>query len=260
MLFESFYVSATGAQAASSFLDATSNNVANTNTTGYKTAQTSFQDLLYSGLLPGVNSAGITPPGGIQFGAGAVVSAETALFTQGPIQPTGNPFDLAINGEGFFRVTLPDGTFAYTRDGSLGLDSAGNLVTSDGFKVDPPIVVPTGSTATIGADGTVTATAADGTQTAVGQVGLTRFINPAGLIRIGQNLFAASASSGTASDGFVGDTNGFGTLLTGNLEGSNVDLTTELVNLLIAQRTFTFNTQAITVESDLLAATANLVQ
>lgn len=260
MLFESFYVSATGAQAASSFLDATSNNVANANTTGYKTAQTSFQDLLYNGLLPGVNANGVTPPGGIQFGAGAVVSAETGLFTQGPVQPTGNPLDLAINGEGFFRVTLPDGTFAYTRDGSFNLDAGGNLVTSDGFKVDPPITVPAGSTATIGTDGTVTATAADGTQTTIGQIGLTRFVNPAGLTRIGDTLFAASAASGAATDGFVGDTNGFGTLQSGNLEGSNVDLTTELVNLLIAQRTFTFNTQAITVESNLLSATANLVQ
>jgi flagellar basal-body rod protein FlgG len=188
-----------------------------------------------------------------------VVDDVTGLFTQGPVTPTGRPLDLAVSGTGFFRLAAADGTVTYTRAGSFGVDALGRLVSTDGLFVAPGITVPAGSTSvTVGADGTVTAVTPTGTQV-VGQVGLTRFRNPAGLLRVAATRFAATPAAGPAADGVPGDP-GFGTLQPSSLEGSNVDLPTELVNLILAQRSFQANTQAIQVESDLLAATAQLVQ
>lgn len=260
MIFSALLASNTGLQAASTFLDAVSNNIANSNTTGYKTSQVSFQDLLYTGQPPGAAStAGITPPTGTQLGNGTAVDAITGLFTQGGLNQTGAQLDVAINGDGFFAVTLPDGSTGYTRAGNLTTDSTGQLVTPDGFRLAGGLVLPANTTTvSISPAGAVTATTSTGV-VQVGNIALTRFRNPAGLIRLGNTTFAASQASGTATTGTPG-TNGLGTLSQGFLEQSNVDLTTELINLLVAQRTFQFNTQAIQVENETLQATTDLIQ
>ena len=249
----------TGLQAASLFLDVTSNNIANSTTPGFKTQQTTFQDLLYVGNKPGATtSQGVTPPIGTQVGVGTAIDATTGLFTQGPLQQTDSQFDLGINGEGFFAVTLPDGSLGYTRAGNFTTDVTGTLVSSDGFRLAGGITLPTGTTSvSISTSGAVTATTAAGAQQ-VGNITLTRFTNPAGLTRVGDTTFAVSPSSGDPITGTPG-ANGLGTISQGFLEQSNVDIASELINLLIAQRTFSFNSQAIEVETAVLDATTSLI-
>lgn len=252
------YVSNTGLQAATRFLDVVSNNIANSSTTGFKTEQITFQDLLYTAFRAGAPTPGVTPPGGNQLGFGTVVDDVTGLFTQGPLTQTGRPLDLAITGRGLFAVTLPDGTTGYTRAGNFNVNAAGQFVTTDGLLLAGGIVLPPNtSSVTVGADGTVTAVTPAGTQQ-VGQIQLTDFRNPNGLIRLGNNVFTAGPTAGDAITGAPG-TNGLGTLSQGFLEQSNVELVTELTNLLIAQRTFTFNTQAIQVENATLQSTLDLI-
>jgi flagellar basal-body rod protein FlgG len=260
MPITSLLTSNTGLQAASTFLDVVGNNVANSSTPGYKTAQTRFQDLLYTGLKPGaISTPGITPPGGTQIGTGTLIDDVAGLFTQGGLTMTGVPLDVAVTGEGFFAVTLADGTTGYTRAGNFTTDATGQIVTSEGFRLAGGLVVPPGtSSVSISAAGVVSATTAAGV-VQVGNITLTRFQNPSGLLRIGNTTFTAGPGSGTATTGTPG-TNGFGTLSQGFLEQSNVELTTELINLLIAQRTFSFNSQAIQIENEVLQATTALIQ
>lgn len=254
MIISALFASNAGLQAASAFLDVTSNNIANSTTTGFKTQQTTFQDLLYTGA----RAATAGDPVGEQLGSGAAVDATTGLFTQGPLQQTGSPFDLGINGEGFFAVTLPDGSLGYTRAGNFTTDATGTLVSSDGFRLAGGITLPTGTTSvSISTSGAVTATTAAGAQQ-VGNITLTRFTNPAGLTRVGDTTFAVSPSSGDPITGTPG-ANGLGTISQGFLEQSNVDIASELINLLIAQRTFSFNSQAIEVETAVLDATTSLI-
>jgi flagellar basal-body rod protein FlgG len=202
----------------------------------------------------------VVPPQGQQIGAGVAVDGITGLFTQGGLTPTNQPFDLAISGQGFFSVTLPDGTTGYTRAGNLTANANGQLVTSDGFPLADAITIPANtSSVSVGPDGTVTATLADGTQQVIGNITLTQFQNPAGLSRVGNTTFIATAVSGTPTTGTPG-TNGLGIISQGFLEQSNVDLTTELINLIVAQRTFQFNAQAIIAESQTLQTTTTLIQ
>jgi flagellar basal-body rod protein FlgG len=255
MLIAALLASNTGLQAASTFLDTVSNNVANSDTPGFKTVQTSFQDLFYTQLQTGSNTAS---PVSSQLGAGTVVGSNTGLFTQGALTQTNQPLDVAINGDGFFAVQLPDGSTGYTRAGNFTTDSAGNIVTSDGNLLAVPLTLPQGTTSiSISPAGLVSATTANGV-VQVGTINLTRFQNPAGLSRVGDTTFVASASSGPPVTGAPG-TNGLGTLNQGFLEQSNVDLTSELINLVIAQRTFEFNARAITVANETLAATTALI-
>lgn len=259
MALSAVFTSSTGLQAANTLLDVTSNNVANANTNGFKTSQVTFQDLLYT--MPGVGAPtpGVTPPGSNQVGTGTVVDAITGLFTQGGLVQTGSLFDLAITGEGFFAVTLPDGSTGYTRAGDLTLDSTGQLVTSDGFRLVDGIVVPANATSVnVSATGVVTATTPDG-EVQIGTINLTSFRNPAGLQRVGDTTFVASPASGDAVTDTPG-TNGLGTLTQGFLEQSNVDITSELINLIVAQRSFSFNAQAIQVETQVLQTTTDLIR
>jgi flagellar basal-body rod protein FlgG len=259
MSLAALFVSNTGLQAASSFLDLVANNVANANTTGFKTQQPTFQDLLYLGPGPGANVTGLTPPGANQLGTGTVLDSTAGLFTQGSLVQGSGPLDLAISGEGFFSVTLPDGTTGYTRAGNFSLDSAGNIVTSDGFLLGGGIVVPDGSSnLSVSPAGVVSVTAADGTVQQIGNITLTRFTNDTGLFRVGNTTFVATSASGAGTTDVPG-TNGLGTINQGFLEQSNVELTTELVNLIVAQQTFTFNTQAIQVENQTLQSTLDLI-
>jgi flagellar basal-body rod protein FlgG len=251
------FISNTGLQAASRFLDVTSNNLANSSTPGFKTAQVTFQDLLYSEFAAG-GVPGATQPSGNQLGFGTAVDAIGTQFTQGTLTPTGQQFDLAITGRGLFAVTLPDGTTGYTRAGNFLVNANGQLVTPDGFLLAGGITVPpNASSVSVGPTGLVTAVTPGGT-VQLGQLQLTDFQNPGGLLRVGNNTFTAGPNAGAPTTGNPG-TGGLGTLSQGFLEQSNVDLVSELTNLLIAQRTFSFNSQAIQVESATLQATLDLI-
>ena len=200
-MIRAFSTAATGMAAQQAVLDNTANNLANLNTTGFKSSMVEFQDLLYATLRqPGATSAqGLQLPTGLQMGTGVKVAGTTRLFTPGSIQTTGNPLNMAINGNGFFQVTNPAGGFYYTRDGSFALNSNNQLVTADGYFVNPALTFPTGvQSITVGTDGTVTVTTASSpnTSTQVGQITLANFPNPAGLNAQGNNLYIQSPASG----------------------------------------------------------------
>jgi flagellar basal-body rod protein FlgG len=262
-MIQAINTSSTGLNASQALLDVTSNNLANLNTTGFKANQVAFQDLFYASVTgPGAATGQVaSAPVGTQVGLGVRLAGTAKMFTQGPLQNTGQPLDVAIQGNGFFQVTRPDGSVAYTRDGSFRLDPSGRLVTADGSLVQPSIVVPPGATAvTIAADGTVTANVGGSSVSAqvVGQLTLVNFPNAPGLTSVGNNLYAASAASGNPTTAVPGQ-GGTGTLAQGLLEGSNVNPTTELVNLLIAQQTYASNTRAILIASQMLSDTVDLI-
>ena len=246
----------TGLDASQDQIDTAGNNLANLNTTGYKANRVLFQDLLY------LNGPAPTPagPSGLELGAGVNLSSTDKLFGEGTLTNTGRTLDVAINGSGFFQVKKPDGSIAYTRAGSFQINANGQLVTSDGFIVQPPITVPTNYTAiSIGTNGVVEVTTP--TQPVfqkVGQLTLARFANPPGLTGVGTNLFVPSSASGSAVIDVPGQ-GGTGILQQGFLEGSNVDPVTELTNLIVAQQTFAANSQVIVAASELLQATTELV-
>jgi flagellar basal-body rod protein FlgG len=257
-MITSAYTSQSGMVASQALLDVTSNNIANSNTTAFKASQINFQDLLYF-TLSGQGSAvaqGQFSPQSVQIGQGTTVSSISGNFAQGTIQNTGQPLDVAINGNGFFRVTTAGGQTAYTRDGVFSLDANGRLVTQNGDILTPPITIPLNAqTITIASDGTVTVTAGTPPTTQqVGQITLARFANNSGLLRLGNSLFAETPASGPPLVSAPG-TNGAGTLQQGALENSNVNVTTELINLILAQSTFSFNAQAFQVSNQLLQTT-----
>ncbi|HUN92722.1 MAG TPA: flagellar basal-body rod protein FlgG [Burkholderiaceae bacterium] len=254
-MMRSLWIAKTGMDAQQTQLDVISNNLANASTNGFKAQRAQFEDLLYQTVRqPGANSTQQTSlPTGLQVGTGVRTVATPRVFTQGSLTQTGNQFDLAVNGQGFLQIQMPDGTTAYTRDGSLHLDATGALVNSSGFALQPAITIPAqAQTVTIGQDGTVSVTL-PGTATPknVGSIQLASFINPAGLESIGQNLYAETAASGTASANTPG-TNGLGTLQQGYTETSNVNVVSELVNMIQAQRSYELNSKAVTTSDQML--------
>ena len=246
----------TGLDAQQTRMAVTSNNLANVNTNGYKKGRAVFEDLLYQNVRQaGANSSQQTQlPTGLQIGTGVRPTATPRMFTQGNLQQSGNQLDVAINGQGFFQIQLPDGTTAYTRDGSFHTDSNGMLVTGSGFAVAPSITIPsTAQAVTIGQDGTVTVTVAgQAAPQNVGQIQLANFVNPGGLESKGQNLFVETAASGTPSTNAPG-TNGLGLLNQGFLETSNVNVVEELVSMIQTQRAYEINSKAIQVSDQMLA-------
>lgn len=263
-MIRAFHTSASGMNVQQLVLDNTANNLANVNTTGFKRSQLDFQDLIYSTLRqPGSDSVqGQQLPTGLQIGHGVRIAGNTRLFSVGTLENTGNSLDVAIEGNGFFRVTAPNGGFLYTRDGAMRLNSNGELVTSDGFFVEPRITIPQDALSiSIGNDGTISVVSASSPNSSqvVGQLNLTRFANPAGLSAEGRNLFAESPASGPAQEARPGQ-NGTGLVRGGFLEGSNVEVVKELVNLIQAQRAYEFNTKAIRVADEMLSLTNQLVR
>lgn len=254
--------SSTGMQGQTSVIDSTANNLANVSTTAYKRNRVDFVDLLYLNrrAAGAENAQGIQSPTGSQIGTGVAIAAAAKLHTQGPIELTDRQLDVAIEGKGFFRVSLPDGGIRYTRDGAFSTNALGQLVTSDGFLIQPPIVVPSNATqVSIGTDGTVTALLQGQTAPqALGRIQTANFTNPEGLSSEGRNLFAETAASGTPLVGFPG-TSGTGLLRQGFLERSNVETVTELTNLILAQQAFTFNAEAIRVSNEMLRTTTDLL-
>lgn len=254
-MIRSLWVAKTGLEAQQTNVDVISNNLANVSTNGFKRQRPVFEDLLYQTLRqPGAQSTQQTQvPSGLQLGTGVRPVATARIFTTGNLQNTGNPLDLAVNGNGFFQVTLPDGSVSYTRDGAFQLDNQGQVVTSNGYPLQPTITIPPNAVSiTIGSDGTVSVLAAGATApTQVGQIQLANFINPAGLQARGENLFLETAASGTAQTNVPG-TNGLGALNQGFVETSNVNVTEELVNLITAQRAFEINSRSIQSSDQML--------
>jgi flagellar basal-body rod protein FlgG len=254
-MFRSLHVAATGMVAQETQLDTIANNLANANTTGYKKQSAEFEDLLYQNVRSPVTQAdGTTSASGTQVGSGARVVATSRSFSQGTIQQTGNTFDVAIEGQGFIGVMQPSGEVAYSRAGSLKVDSQGRMTTSDGLALEPPITIPADATSvTIAADGTVSAVTASskGAATPLGQLQLTNFQNPNGLNAIGHNLFTATASSGEAQTGAAG-TDGRGTFMQGALEGSNVEVVTEMISMISTQRAYEINSKVVQAADEML--------
>jgi flagellar basal-body rod protein FlgG len=260
-MIRSLWISKTGMDAQQTQLDVTSHNLANVGTTGFKRSRVAFEDLLYLNIRqPGANSSQQTQlPTGLQIGTGVRPVATPRMFTQGNLQQTGNSLDLAVNGTGFFQVALPDGTTAYTRDGTFHTDANGGIVTSNGFALSPAITLPaTAQSVTIGQDGTVTATVpGQAAPQTVGQIQLASFINPGGLEAKGDNLFVESAASGTPSTNAPGS-NGLGLLNQGFLETSNVNVVEELVSMIQTQRAYEINSKAIQTSDQMLARLTQL--
>jgi flagellar basal-body rod protein FlgG len=255
-MIRSLWIAKTGMDAQQTQLDVISNNLANVGTNGYKRQVAAFEDLLYQNMRQaGASSSQQTQlPTGLQLGTGVQLVATPRIFTQGNLQQTGNQFDMAINGNGFFQIQMPDGTTSYTRDGTFHIDATGQLVNNSGFALSPAVTIPpTAQSVTIGADGTVSVTLQGQTAAQnVGTVQLASFINPAGLESKGQNLFSETAASGTPSANTPG-TNGLGTLQQGYVETSNVNVVQELVSMIQSQRAYELNSKAISTSDQMLA-------
>jgi len=255
-MIRSLWISKTGLDAQQTQMDVISNNLANVSTNGFKRTRAVFEDLLYQNIRqPGAQSSQQTQlPSGLQLGTGVRPVATERIFTQGNLEQTSNNKDVAIDGNGFFQVLLPDGTTAYTRDGSFQTDSQGQLVTSSGFPIQPAITIPANAQSiTVGRDGTVSITQpGSGNAVQVGSIQLATFINAAGLLSKGENLYVETAASGTASTNAPGS-NGAGVLSQGYVETSNVNVVEELVNMIQTQRAYEINSKAITTSDQMLA-------
>src|SRR6202020_332310 len=255
-------IAATGMQAQQTNVETIANNLANMNTTGFKEQRAEFEDLLYQNVqTPGAQTSdtGTFAPSGIQIGAGVKTSAIYRINTQGDLQSTGNPYDVAVQGAGFFEIQQPDGTDAYTRSGNFSLSPQGQLVTQDGLVVQPGIAIPQNTlSVTINAQGQVNATVAGNTtpQT-VGQLELTRFPNEAGLNSVGNNLYLETPGSGSPQAGVPGST-GYGTIQQGFLETSNVNSVNEITSLITAQRAYEMNSKVVSAADQMMQDTARL--
>jgi flagellar basal-body rod protein FlgG len=258
------HTAATGMIAQELNVQVISNNIANMRTTGYKRQRAEFQDLLYEhvnrvGTQTSAN--GNILPAGIELGSGVKTAGTPRIMSQGTLIPTNKTYDVAIRGEGMFKILMPDGRTAYSRDGSFELDAQGRLVTAQGYVVQPGLTIPQNATSiSINQQGQVAVTLPGSTTpTAVGQFELAMFINKAGLQAIGDNLFLETPASGVAQSGTAG-TEGFGTLLQGNLEQANVEAVTEISELIAAQRAYEMNAKVITAADQMLSATSNLMR
>lgn len=254
-MMRSLWISKTGMEAQQTQLDTISNNLANVSTNGYKKAHAVFEDLMYQNLRQaGANSTEQTTlPAGLQVGLGTRAVATSRSFSQGNLQQSANNLDIAVLGNGFFEVQMPDGTTGYTRDGSFQVNSTGQLVTNNGYAVNPGITIPANAqSVTIGSDGTVSiAVPGQATAQVVGQLQIASFVNPAGLEPKGQNIFGETTASGTANSGTPGQ-NGLGSLRQGFVETSNVNVVEELVAMIQTQRAYELNSKAIQTSDQML--------
>jgi flagellar basal-body rod protein FlgG len=249
------WVAKTGLDAQQTRMGVIANNLANVSTTGFKRSRPVFEDLLYQNVRQaGASSSQNTQlPSGLALGTGVRAVATERLFTQGNLLQTSNSLDLAVHGRGFFPVQKPDGTIAYTRDGSFQIDAQGQIVTASGYVLDPAISIPPNvQTLTIGSDGVVSVlTAGASAPTQVGNIQLADFVNPAGLQPLGENLYAETAASGSPQTGTPGLT-GLGTLVQGSVESSNVNVVEEMVNMIETQRAYEINSKAISTTAQML--------
>lgn len=263
-MIRSLYSAGSGMNAQQMSIDNIANNLANANTTGFKARRTQFQDLLYQSFLQPGAAAGsqTTVPSGLQLGLGTRPSANSITFTQGNFQETDNPLDLVIQGKGFFQIKQPDGTLAYTRNGSFQLDKSGNIVDASGNSLEPQIAIPAQATSvTVAADGTVSYTQTGQTAAQVlGQIQLANFTNPGGLNSIGNGLFLPTDASGNPTVGVAGGSDGVGTLQQGYIEDSNVSVVEEFINMISSQRAFEANSKVVKASDDMLSQVNNLTR
>jgi flagellar basal-body rod protein FlgG len=262
-MLRAFSTAATGMSAQQMIVDTISNNLANINTVGFKRSQVDFQDLMYVKLAePGREiAAGVMAPSGFEIGSGVRPASTLKVFTAGEMENTGRDLDVAIEGDGFLKVTLPGGDARYTRDGALRVSATGQLVTSSGHALEPAITIPTDARSiSIGQDGTVSVfTGSGNTPTVAGTISLLRFSNPSGLTSEGGNLLAETPASGAPIAGTAGQA-GFGRIQQGFLERSNVQMVNELVNLITAQRAYEINSRAIRAGDDMLTTANGLIR
>lgn len=260
-MMRSLWTAASGMQGQQQNINVIANNLANVNTSGFKKSRTDFQDLMYQTIKnPGSPSTSNNQtPTGIQIGMGAKVAAVSKIFTPGDITLSGNELDIAIEGDGFYQIQLPDGSTGYTRAGAFKRDSTGRIVTPEGYPMLPEIVVPNNSSKlTIGTDGTVSVVqAGQSTPTSVGNIQLASFPNPSGLSSLGRNLLQQTDSSGNATTGTPGQ-NGLGTISQGFLEMSNVSVVEEMVNMIAGQRAYEASSKAISTSDEMLQLANNL--
>lgn len=260
-MIRSLFSAATGMEAQKLNIDVIANNLANVNTVGYKKARADFQELIYQSIkTPGAISAeGAQVPTGIQIGLGVKPVAVQKLFDQGDFVHTGNPLDFVIEGEGFFQISMPDGTVAYSRSGAFKLDNEGRIVNSDGYPIEPGITVPANTLSTnVSSDGKISVIQAGSTAPVeIGQIELARFINPGGLKAIGKNLFISTDSSGESTTGNP-SSEGLGTINQGFIELSNVNVVQEMVNMIISQRAYEINSKAVQASDEMLQTANNL--
>ena len=260
-MINSLSISKTGMEAQQTQLDVIANNLANVSTNGYKRASAVFEDLMYQNLrqVGAASNEQSTLPTGLQVGLGVRTVATTRAFSQGSLQQSGNNLDIAIKGNGFFQIQRPDGTMAYTRDGSFQVDSQGRLVTASGMPLAGGVTIPPAATSvTIGADGAVSITTGSSTSpTTAGNLQVANFVNPAGLEPLGGNLFAETTASGTPQSGTPGS-NGMGTLLQGYVETSNVNVVQELVAMIQTQRAYEMNSKAVQTSDQMLQKLAQM--
>ena len=261
-MIRSLWIAKTGLEAQQTNLDVISNNLANVSTSGFKRSRAVFEDLMYQTIRqPGAQvGAANQLPSGLQLGVGVRTVATERIHSQGNLQQTGNQLDIAIQGRGFLQVELPNGEFAYTRDGSLQVDQNGQLVTAGGYPVQPPINIPDNAlTVTIARDGTVSVTqpGAVGQNVEIGQLQLTTFINPTGLQSLGENLYAETDASGPGNFAQPG-LDGAGLVLQNFVETSNVNVAEELVNMITTQRAYEMNSKAIQTSDQMLARLTQL--
>ena len=252
---------ATGLTAQQRYVEIISNNIANVNTTGFKKVRPEFQDLLYETLQPagGVSRTGVEPLNEVQIGSGTALTSTTKMFKQGDVTQTNNALDMAINGEGFFVIRKPDNTLSFSRDGSFQLNRNGEIVTAEGYKLDPGFEVPDNTTEVqVSRDGVVSVLTDGSTDaTTLGQIELARFVNPAGLKAVGDNLYEETPASGQAYYEQPG-ANNTGEILQKHLESSNVDIVEEMVNMITAQRAYELNSKSVTTADNILGTAVNL--
>jgi len=262
-MLRAFSTAATGMTAQQMIVDTIANNLANMNTAGFKRSMIDFQDLVYLKLQePGSEvAAGVEAPSGFELGSGVRPASTLRVFTQGELENTGRQFDVAMQGDGFFKIRLPNGDERFTRDGSFRVNADGELVTASGYIVEPGITVPSDArSVSIGTDGTVTVfKGAENTASTLGRITLVRFPNPAGLTAEGGNLLAETPASGKPTEGTAGE-EGFGSIQQRFLERSNVQMVSELVNLITAQRAYEINARAIRAGDEMLNTANQLIR
>ncbi len=260
-MIKSLYTTATGMKAQQTMVDMIANNIANVNTAGFKKSNASFEDLLYVSMGSPGNTNGESPTG-LQIGSGTRLNATTKVYNPGPMENTDRPLDVAIDGDGFFSVILPDGTTAYTRDGQFQVNADGKLVTAQGHILTPEVTLPSDVLdISISPDGRVQGRTAGSpeTLTSFGEIQIHRFVNPSGLIAVGGNVALESEASGPATTGTPGQS-GLGTLKQSFLERSNVQIVNELVNLIVAQRAYEVNSRAIQASDQMLSTATQIVR
>jgi flagellar basal-body rod protein FlgG len=259
-MMRALWTAASGLGAEQMKMDVLANNLANVDTNGFKASRADFEDLLYEQLRRAgtVDQLGQQIPLGLEVGHGVRTADTTKNFTEGTISVTNNSLDLCINGQGFFQISMPDGSLRYTRDGALQMDGNGRIVTSDGYPLEPAVTIPNTATGiAIGSTGQVQISLANGTNQVVGQIQLANFLNPAGLESEGQNLYQATDAAGQITVGTPG-TDTIGTIQQGALEQSNVSVVTEMVNMITSQRSYESNTKVITAADTMLSEANNM--